>query len=227
VNGSTISGPFLIPVASNGKAAWVQANVAGTGEIHLYDLESREDSILSSGAAVPPVLFWESKVLWAERNPGGGGRMAMAEAETGEMLEISGPIRSLSSIGTMAATGDLVAWSSDYHSIDVWRVGNEEEERIVASVSGEYVQVGDIQANDNFIAWRALEAAMIADLRSGSMVELTGEYGGAFINGDTLLVVKGIGLPEPPATDGDLRLQRFEAQVVDLTELPPLPECPA
>ena len=56
-NGATVPGPFVIPAVSDGKSAWVQANQSGKGEVHLYDLATRQDRVLSAGAVVPPVLL--------------------------------------------------------------------------------------------------------------------------------------------------------------------------
>jgi hypothetical protein len=225
VNGATVSGPFVIPVASEGRAAWVQANPSGKGEVHLYDLARRQDRVLSAGTVVPPVLFWGAKLMWVEKDlPGGGGHLAMADAATGEPLTVPRPLASLTSIATLAASGDLVAWSEDYHTVSVWRVGEPKAEQIFAA--GPDDGVDWITIAGDLVEWRGLKAPMVADLRSGSVTPLTEGNGGAYTNGEALVLEKPLGPLVKPAED-EVALNHFEADVVDVTKLPPLPGCPS
>ncbi|MEX2157992.1 MAG: hypothetical protein WEB04_01165 [Dehalococcoidia bacterium] len=226
VGGVPVAGPFVIPVVSQGKAAWVQANASGRGEIHLYNLVTRQDRLLSTGTAVPPILFWGTKLVWAEKDlPGGGGHLAMADAATGEPLIVPEPLASLRSIATLAASEDLVAWSEDYFHLSVWRVGEAAPKGIFAA--GREDGVDWLTIAGDIVAWRGLHAPMAADLRTGSVAPLTDGNGFLYTSGRALVLVKPLG---PIVKEGDEHhrsLTHFETDVIDTTKLPPLPGCPS
>jgi hypothetical protein len=221
VNGATVPGPFVIPVMSEGNVAWVQANQSGQGEVHLYDLAGRQDRVLSAGTVVPPVLFWGSNLIWVEKGRG----LAMADASSGQPLAVPEPLASLGSIATVAASDDLVAWSEDFHSISVWRVGEPMAKQIFTA--GRDDGVDWVAIAGDLVEWRGLKAPMAADLRSGSVAPLTEGDGFAYTNGQQLLVEKPLGPLRKNGDEHHISLNQFEPEVVDVTKLPPLPGCPA
>jgi hypothetical protein len=227
VNGAPVSGPYIIPVVSQGKAAWVQANQSGQFEVHLYDLAAREDRVLSAGNALPPIVFWGSRLLWGERFTENGqeaGQLVMIDATTGKHLEVPEPLASIRQLGSqsLGASGDLVAWSEDPHSVTVWRTGAKKAQQIFVDRNG---QVDWIAVAGDLVAWRGLKAPMVADLRSHSIAPLTEENGSVVTNGKALLLSKIVG----PRVHSDDPLTRNveETDVVDVTKLPPLPKCPS
>jgi hypothetical protein len=225
VGGATVPGPFVIPVVSQGRAAWVQANQSGQGELHLYALAERQDRVLSAERPVPPVLFWRSKVVWAERDMPDGGHLSMADAVTGEQLAVPEPLASIRSIASLAASDDLVAWTEDHHTVSVWRVGEPKAEQIFAA--GKDDGVDWVTIAGGVVEWEGLKAPMAADLRSRSVAPLTEGNGFAYTNGEALVLEKPFG---PLVKNGDehhLSLNHFEPDVVDATSLPPLPGCPS
>jgi hypothetical protein len=224
--GETVPGPFVVPAASDGKAAWVQANESGQGEVHLYDLEERRDHVLATGTVVPPVMFWDSRLLWAERDsPQGGGHLEMADAETGERLTVPEPLASIRSIATLDANQDIVAWSENFRTVSAWRPGEEEESDIFLAPVGE--QVDWISVAGSLVQWASLKGPLVADLRSGSIVPLTDGDGVAFTGTETLVLVRPTGPLEKRGDENHLSLNHFDVSVVDTVDLPPLPECPS
>ena len=220
VDGEPVSGPFVIPVASEGKAAWVQANEQGMGEVHLYDLAGREDRVLPSGSAAPPVLFWDSKLLWVDRSRG----LAMADAKTGEPVTVPEPLAQIHSFATLAAAGEVVAWSEDFRNVKIWRVGDPRAAVLFEAAERERVDwlavVGDL------VTWSGNKRQMAADLRSGSIAPLTQRPGFKSVNRNWLLTVDPIDTTKGVAGER-MSVPPPEIDLVDVTELPPLPGCPS
>jgi hypothetical protein len=226
VNGRTVAGPFVIPVVAQGKAAWLQANQSGQFEVHLYDLAAQHDKVVSQGNALPPVVFWGTKLLWGERFVEAGheaGHLVMADTATGERLPVPEPLASIRHVATLAASGDLVAWSEDFHTLTVWRVGEAKAEQIVAA--GAKTGVDWIRIAGQIVTWSGDFTQMATDPRSQSSAPITRQYGGTDTNGNALLVSQLVG----PIINSDNPLLRnvTEEDVVDVTKLPPLPGCPS
>jgi hypothetical protein len=225
VNGEPVSGPFVIPVVSNGRAAWLQANQSGHLEVHLYDLERRQDSVVSESDALQPVLFWGSRLLWGERFTENGqqaGHLVMMDAATGKRLEVPEPLASLRSVATLGVSGDLVAWSEDHHDVKVWRDGDQKARLILSDLDQ---SVDWIRVAGKLVTWHGYHGPRVADLRSGSIALLNDEGNGyAFTNGDTLALSKPVGRVVVPKEDV-VALNHADIEVVDVTRLPPLPGC--
>jgi hypothetical protein len=218
VGGATVQGPFVMPVVSQGKAAWVQANQSGQGEAHLYSLAERQDRVLSEGNAGPPVVFWGSSLIWQELDiPGQLGHLAMADVTTGEQLPPPEPLASVRHLGSLAASNELVAWTGDLHSLSIWRPGEPEARQIFTADMGDGVDW--IAIAGDLVTWGGAETQWAADLRSRSVTRLTQQYGWRYTNGNALLVTQPIA--EMAQTKGYVS----EVEVVDATRLPPLPAC--
>jgi hypothetical protein len=217
VGGATVQGPFVVPVVSEGKAAWVQADQSGEGEVHLYSLVERQDRVLSAGKAVPPVLFWGSNLLWGELDMPELGHLAMADVMTGERLALPEPLASIRHFGSVAASNDLVAWTGDLHSLSIWRPGEAEARQIFTAEMGDHVDW--IAIAGDLVTWSGVETQWAADLRSHSVTRLTQQYGGTVTNGNALLVTQPIA--EKTETKGYIS----KVEVVDATRLPALPAC--
>jgi hypothetical protein len=225
VNGHTVAGPFVIPVVSQGRAAWVQANQSGQLEVHLYDLAARQDRVVSEGNALPPVVFWGSRLLWGERFTENGqeaGHLVMIDATTGKHLDVPEPLASIRKVATMAASGDLVAWSEDFRSLNIWRVGEPKAEQIVAVALNS--DVDWIRIAGDLVTWSGAFTQMAADLRSQSVAPITKQAGDRLTNGNALVVSQIVG---PISKSDDPFANVVENALVDVTKLPPLPGCPS
>jgi hypothetical protein len=221
VVGATVQGPLAVqgPVVSEGKAAWVQANQSGQAEVHLYSLVERRDRVLSAGKAASLPVFWGSKLLWWERDIPGQrlGHFAMADVMTGEQLALPEPLASIRSLGSLAASNELLAWTGDNRSLSVWRPGEAEASQIFTADMGDYVEF--IAIAGDLVTWGGTETQWAADLRSHSVTRVTQQYGWRYTNGNTLVVTQPIA--EKAQTKGYIS----EVDVVDATRLPPLPAC--
>ncbi len=227
VNGVPVSGPFVIPVVSHGKAAWLQPNQAGKLEVHLYDLAKRQDRVVSEGDALLPVVFWDSRLLWGERFTENGqpaGHLVMIDAQTGKHLKVPEPLASIRSIGTMAASGDLVAWSEG-SLVMAWRKGERKATEIFADPNS---KVDWIRVAGDFVLWEGNVGSTVADTTTRSVAALGGD---PRTNGQQLLLVRSVG-PRLLSDETDQNRvstwwQHFEGDVVDVSKLPPLPGCPS
>jgi hypothetical protein len=221
VNGRTVSGPFVLPVVSDGNAAWVQANQSGHGEVHLYSLNDRLDQVLSAGKAGPPVAFWGSNLLWQELDvPGQSGHLAMADAATGKSLDVPEPLASIRHLGSsLVATTNLVAWD-DGRSLWIWRPSDLAASQIFVADTGDHVNF--VAIADTLVTWGGVKTQWAADLRSGSVTQITQQYGGRVTNDSTLIVSQ----PTGALKDGSGQMvPPSETDIVNATQLPPLAAC--
>lgn len=219
VGAATVQGPFVMPVVSGGKAAWVQANQSGQGEVHLYSLAERRDVVLWTGQAAKTVVFWGSMLLWGEVDAPGVGHLAAGDATTGEQLTLPEPLASLRHFGSIAASDDLLAWTSDFHSVSTWRVGDAEASQIFTAEPGDGVDW--IAIAGDLVTWGGVKTQWAADLRSHSVTRITQQYGWRYTSGNALLVTQPIG----PLKKEEGRPPLSKVDLVDATRLPPLPGC--
>jgi hypothetical protein len=215
VDGNSVQGPFVSPVISNGKAAWVQANVAGVGEVHLYTLSDGTDRVLSSGNVVPPVGFWGSELIWLERDSPGEGHLAFADTTDGRILAVPDALKNVRHVGTsVAGSGDILVWD-DGASLWLWRITESAPHRLYTAERGDYVEF--IALAGDLVTWGGAQRQWAADLRSGSFTNLTAQFGWRYTNGDWLLVSQ-------PVDDSPRQIKSISS-LLNARDLPALPSC--
>lgn len=213
VNGSTVSGPIIQPVVSDGRAAWVQANQWGIGEVHLYDLATRRERIVDTGAGLP-VRFWGSNLIWQHLDiPAREGHLEMINAASGKLVTVPEPLASVRQLSSLAVSSRLVAWT-DGRSVRAYR-GGETVTSIIFATPVDHADFLGIAAD--LITWDGPLGPSALDVRSYSATRLTPSYGGRVAAGNSLLVywplanTKGLG----PLAISD----------IDASKLAPLPRC--
>jgi len=215
-NGATVSGPIVEPVVSNGKAAWVQANTAGVGEVHEFSLASRQDQVVGSQATTP-LLFWGSDLVWMHLDvPGQSGHLEMLDTRSGLPLSVPKPLASVTHLAFLAVSDNLVAWT-DGKSIWAYRPGQDSASLVnaIPQDSANFLGIaGDL------ITWDGSSDPYALDMRSSSVTKLTPKYGGRFASGNSLLIYW-------PVSDTKTASGQFVVADVDASNLPPLPSCSA
>ncbi len=209
------------PVASEGKAAWLQSTGSGGWALHLYSFAARTDEVVDEKAGWP-VLFWDSNLFWAVKETPGErrGHFEMMDLRTGTRSAPPAPLASLTRLGSTAAQGGLVAWTEDGHSILIWREGDHKPTKIVPP--GLAPIVDWIAIAGDLVTWSGSDREWAADTRSHSVAPITTQYGYRFTNGDALVVVEPLG---PLKVEGQ-RGPMLKVTMLDATTLPPLPRCP-
>ncbi len=215
VNGSPVSGPIVQPVASSGRAAWVQANQEGTGEVHLYSLEDRRDQRVGSGATYP-VLFWGPDLVWQHVDvPGQSGHIQMLDVASGEPVAVPAPLAAVRQISSLAVSDRLVAWT-DGTSIWAYRPGQSSASLVdeLTADSAGFLAIAD----NDLITWDGSSRPFALDVRSAAVTTLTPAYGGRFASGRSLLIYW-------PNSQTKVSPGTFLVSDVDVSNLPPLPPC--
>lgn len=215
LNGSPVAGPLVEPVVSGGKAAWVQTNPAGTGEVHFYSLATRKDAVLSSNA-IPPVVFWEGKLIWQHLDVAGQtGHLDMADAASGTSIAVPAPLTTIHHLSSMAARDPLIAWT-DGQSIWTYSSGNSAGPSLRFTLTHD--NAGFLGIAGDLVTWDGNNGPSALDLRTSSVTSLTPGYGGQFATGNSLV------LYWPPANGSKTGGQLMLADV-DTGRLPSLPSC--
>lgn len=213
-NGQPVSGPFEKADVSDGRAAWVQANQAGTGDVHLYSLLDRHDQVIESGA-IDPVAFWGSDLIWQHLDvPGQSGHLKMIDASTGQPVSVPEPLASVRHLAFLAVSNDLVSWT-DGQSIWAYRSQNPIASLVYeqSDHSASYLAIaGDL------ITWAGSMGPVALDLRSSSVASLTGGNGDRVARDNALVIY----WPESKTPSVSTP---FFVSVVDASKLPALPSC--
>jgi hypothetical protein len=213
VNGATVSGPIVEPIVSAGKAAWVQSNQQGIGEVHLYSLAARHDQVIASHATTP-VVFWGANLLWMHLDVAGqSGHFEMIDA-SGQPVSVPEPLASVHSLAFLAVSKDVVAWT-DGTSIWAYRPG-QSSASLVYKLPSDFAQF--IAIAGDLITWDGSGSPMALDLRSSSVTTLTPANGGRFASAQSLVIYWPNA--QSKSTSGEMLVSD-----VDASRLPALPGC--
>lgn len=214
VGGVPVAGPFLEVVLANGRAAWVQANASGTGEVHLYSLPDRHDQVVGS-SATNPVAFWGRDLLWQHIDvTGQSGHINMIDVDTGQPANVPAPLASVRHLAFLATSSDLVTWT-DGQSIWAFRSQNA-----VASLvyNQPNYSAGYLAIAGDLITWTGSAGPLALDVRSSSVVSLTGGNGDRFTQNGALVIYWPVSKTRSAST-------AFYVSVVDASKLAALPSC--
>lgn len=213
IDGHTIPGPVVEPVVNNGIAAWIQANGAGFGDVHVFALQDRHDSVVDTHATTP-VAFWGSNLLWMHLDVAAqSGHFEMVD-RAGHTLVVSSPLASVTRATYVAISPNLVAWT-DGHSLWTYRPGQATPSLALQTVddSIEYIGIaGDL------ITWDGQSGPAALDTRSSTVTSLTPANGGRFASGNSLLIY----WPVAGSRSGGGSMAVAD---VDASRLPVLPGC--
>lgn len=216
LNGQTISGPIVFPAASRGKAAWVQANKAGAGEAHLFDLTTRRDDVIDTGATYP-IHFWGSNLIWQHLDvPGKSGHLEMIDFVSHRQVDIPPALATVHQLAYLAVSDNMVAWT-DGHTL--WQLTRgEARARLIHEMPQDYF--GFIAIAGDFITWDGTKGPAALDTRSLAITSLTPLYGGRFAADNSLLIFWSSNPTGSKTSPGSLLVAD-----VDVSKLQPLGRC--
>ena len=214
VGGAPVSGPFLQVAFANGRAAWVQANASGAGEVHLYSLRDRHDQVVGSGAT-NPVAFWGRDLLWQHIDvTGQSGHINMMDVDTGLSANVPGPLASVHHLAFLAASNDLVTWTDGQ---SIWAFRSEDPMASLVYNQSNY-SAGYLAIAGELITWTGSAGPLALDLRTSSVVSLTGGNGDRFTQNDAMVIYWPVSQTRSAST-------AFNVSVVDASKLSALPSC--
>ena len=214
VGGLPVAGPFLQLALVEGRAAWVQANASGAGDVHLYSLADRHDEVVGSGAT-NPIAFWGHDLLWQHIDvTGQSGHIVMINVDTGQSVNVPGPLASVHHLAFLAASNDLVTWTDGQ---SIWAFRSENTMASLVYNQPNY-SAGYLAIAGDLITWTGSAGPLALDLRSSSVVSLTGGNGDRFTQNDALVIYWPVSETRSVST-------AFYVSVVDASKLAALPPC--
>jgi hypothetical protein len=214
INGQPVLGPIVEPVVHEGRAAWVQANQDGIGEVHLYALSTAHDQVIASHDTTP-VLFWGANLMWQHLDVAGrSGHLEMMDPASGRSVVVPEPLASVHGLSFIAVSEGLVAWT-DGPSIWAYRPG-QTKASLVYQVPHDHASFLGIAGD--LITWDGSSGPSALDLRSSSVSTLTPQYGGRFAQGQSLVIYWPVGARGSSTV---------ALSAVDASKLPALPRCQA
>jgi hypothetical protein len=208
---NTEHAPWLAPVVRDGRAAWIAGAPALQARVHLYDLGRDVDRVVHDGPA-NTVFFASELLVWRAGYDDVPAALAAVSAATGAPAQLPAQLRTVRSGHYVTGNGTTFVWTlPDQRTIQAWRTGWAEPRRVItlAENTVEWPKIsGDL------VAWGDTEARFVADLRSGSYVQITPRFGWTDAWDDVLLVQYA---PDAEASAA--------STVIRANGLEPLPRC--
>jgi hypothetical protein len=203
---------------NQGKATWIAGvPTPGVREVHLFDLASDHDQIVTTAHISGHPFFADNMLVWPEsKSPSGPTQMKAYDIVSGAMSNLPGALKVIQNGTSIASDGRTSAWTdTTLRQVWAWRTDWVAPKKIFDVGQGYWV--GMIQLTGDIVTWTG-RATYAADLRSGSYVKLTPEYGSSIAKGTHLEFsynTTGAKSQYPPNI----------SVVIDVSKLPPLPEC--
>ncbi|TWP51499.1 hypothetical protein FKR81_14935 [Lentzea tibetensis] len=192
------NGPLFYSFVHRGKAAWVRGK-----DLHLYDLATKQDEVVSKAATSRPVFFGDLMV-WHE-----DASLRAVNALDGTSVTPPAQLTAMGKRDQMAADDHTIVWVTDNQLIG-WRAGWPQAQVLAKGLGGQTGGIMDPSVSGDLVTWRA-EDSHVTDIRSGSTARTTGP-------GYWLSIVGG-------AFTVQLGIQERTPAAVSAAALPPLPGC--
>ena len=217
VHGRAVEGPYVYPVVEHGRVAWTAVDANGAPQLHLYDLTSRTDTVVSSNHPGAPVFSWPW-LVWAESSsPGVAGHLEMMSMETGRRVARPHALDSVRPAFMAGAPGAL-AWvdaeRSGYRRLRRWSASGVVT--VAMAPRDDYAEFPYIAGP--LVTWTSSTTTYVGDSRSGTYTQVTPRSGIVLAKGSALLVAFD---PLNTRTDHP----RLEITALLANELPRLPYC--
>jgi hypothetical protein len=204
-----------------GKTNWI-AGVATQGirEIHLFDLASNHDKLVTKGFVGAP-SFVDGLLVWPESEVGSLSqtpvKLKAYDIVSSTMSNLTDALKAVQNDLNFVSDGRTSAWTDkSLHQLSVWQTGwLAPREIFYAGPGGEWV--GSLNIAGRFVTWTG-NATYAADLGSGSYVKLTPEYGSSIAEGNRFTFVYN-------TTPAKSQYIPNVSVVLDVSKLPPLPAC--
>jgi hypothetical protein len=202
-----------------GKATWIAGSaIKDALEVHLFDLATKNDLIVETGAIYGHPFFAKNLLVWPESN--GSGRplkMNAYDIATSTRVNLPATLNTIQKVGSIVGDSSTWAWvgGSTFSEVWVWRTGWSSSRKIFDSGKGSWVS--SVQLAGDIVTWTS-DATYAANLDTGSYVKLTPDYGSSMAKGSFL---------EFSYATTNIKSQYMpqDSFVVDVRKLAPLPTC--
>jgi hypothetical protein len=211
-------GPVPWPMVSHGLVAWIAPALPEFAALHLYTAETGTDAKVITGRLGSPVFVWPL-LIWSQADSDTAPlRLHAYDVNSGQLVPIPKPLEGVENPNTiMGGREGQLAWgSADFHSLWYWTPLMSEPAKVIQVADTETVQF--LTVGHAWIAWRGVQAAFLADLRSHAVTRVTERNGDAFAGEDSLLTRYSVATTK---TSGLADI----VQVGTSATLPPLPSC--
>jgi hypothetical protein len=204
-----------------GKTNWITGGVTqGMIEIHLFDLASNHDQLVTKGFVGAP-FFVDGLLVWPESKDGflweTPVKLKAYDIASSTMSNLTDALKAVKNDLNFVSDGRTSAWTDrSLHQLSVWQSGwLAPRDIFYAGPGGEWV--GSLNIAGRFVTWTG-NATYAADLGSGSYVKLTPEYGSSIAKGNRFTFVYN-------TTPAKSQYIPNVSVVLDVSKLPPLPAC--
>lgn len=220
--GRAAGGPYVYPVVEHGFLAWTQSTAGGDTEVHLFNLRSKRDEIISRNHPGAPSFAWPF-LLWTESIQGGRpGHLRLFDVARHQSEELPAGLRDVTPAFLAGASG-LIAWvdalPAGYRTLRYSTMTPDAASptTVVTAATGDYSEFPHIAWP--FIAWNSSTATLIADIRSHSYTQVSPEYGYANAHGSGLLIAYN-------DSRNGAASRSLTGIVLNTADLPQLTSCP-
>lgn len=212
-----------------GKATWI-ASTGNTDalEVHLFDLAADRDLVVESAHISGFPFFADNLLVWSEwKAPSDPPQVKAYDIVSGAMTNLPDALKTMLNSASFASNGRTWAWI-DATSRQVWAWRTDWTAPTKIFYGGQGSQVTWLQIAGDLVTWsgivtltgKVVYGVYAADLRAGSYVKLTPDYGSS--------MAKGTFLEFSYATTKTKSQYIPQVSfVVDVSKLPPLPTCSA
>jgi hypothetical protein len=202
-----------------GKAIWLAGSTTTNArEVHLFDLASSKDQVVGTGNGGFPFTA-DNLLVW----PGTNGLLKAYDIVNGNNVGLPVALKAIQNSGSVAGNQFVWAWTggATQKQVWLWRTGWGVEHpwtpprKIFDAGAGSWIS--GMQLVGNIVTWTG-DATYAADLRSGSYVKLTPQYGYSIAKGTHLAFMYNTTMVKSQYMSQD-------SYVLDVSKLPPLPSC--
>jgi hypothetical protein len=166
-------------------------------------------------------VFFDDRLVWRAGYDDTPAPLGAADARTGAPAALPVQLREVRSHRYLAADGRTLVWvTTGGRTLVTWRPGWPAPRTVVTVDEQEAAQWPGVSGE--IVTWGTAEAKFVADLRTGSRVQVTRQYGLSRAWHDTLMVSQRA----PEQTTAEPGQQPAEqVSVVRASTLPRLPSC--
>lgn len=210
--------PWRAPDVRAGIATWAQGSGPDEAtEVHVYNLRSGRDTVVSGRHAQGSFLIHGHRVAWPESPYRGAETKIYVASSTGRPLPVPPALRGLHGVSGLATDGLRIAYpTAPYRSLWWSPSLARAPERIVTALHADHVD-NSVQIAGRWIGFGIQPRVFVADTKTRRYIEITGHGGWTRLDARSLLVLYATGAKALDA--------RGPIAFVPLRDLPPLPAC--
>jgi hypothetical protein len=197
-------------VVNAGRVAWAQFSPAGTGQVLVYDLAARSQTVLDSGDVGGPVLAGRY-LVWSRAGAG----LRAVDAATLRPVQLPDRVRGQPAVAYLAGSPDELVWSTDPQHAVAWRI--DRDQLSTYAIRGVENGLQFLTVAGHFLIWSTVVQVAVLDLDTGGGYDIAGS-----VAGSDVAIVR----TEPLGTiNGKLGAPGTTVSVLPTASAPAIPGC--